>query len=98
MVDRFRVMFLVRRVEVDYVDPARPDDSLCVVTEVQAVGGASVLLRQAVHGPHGLCADLRVRLACVRTDDGKPGRIPPRWRETLAAMRDSRARATMVTD
>jgi acyl-CoA thioester hydrolase len=89
MVGRFALMFMVRRIEVDYLRPARPDESLCVETEVQAVGGATVLLRQAVHGPAGLCADLRVRLACVQTGGNKPGRIPPRWRETLAAMHDA---------
>src|SRR3954467_14056691 len=36
------VMFVVRRIEVDYLRPARLDDSLTVVTESLAVGGASV--------------------------------------------------------
>lgn len=90
MVHRFALMFVVRRIEVDYLRPARPDESLCVETEVQAVGGATVLLRQSVHGPEGLCADLRVRLACVKPGGSNPGRIPPRWRETLAGMHDAR--------
>jgi acyl-CoA thioester hydrolase len=90
MVDRFSLMFMVRRIEVDYLRPARPDDSLFVETEVLAVGGATVLLRQAVHGPDGLCADLQVRLACVQTTGNKPGRVPSRWREVLSAMRDAR--------
>lgn len=94
MVERFGVMFMVRRAELDYLRPARLDDSLVVETEVLAVGGATASLRQAVHGPAGLCADITVRLACVRTGDAqiggsKPGRIPPRWREKLAAMRDA---------
>ncbi len=103
MVGRFSLMFMVRRVEVDYLRPARPDESLCVETEVQAVGGASVLLRQAVYGSKGLCVDILVRLACVqmssRQGGNKPGRIPPRWRETLAAMHDARRPAIgMQTD
>ena len=51
-----------------------------MVTEPLAVGGASVLLRQDVRGPQGSCAVLTVRLACVKPGEGKPGRLPPRWR------------------
>ena len=78
-------MFMVRRVEVDYLRPARLDESLAVLTEPLAVGGASVLLRQVVQGPQGLCALLTVRLACVKRD-GRPGRLPRRWRTVLTAM------------
>jgi acyl-CoA thioester hydrolase len=86
---RFSLMFMVRRVEVDYLRPARIDDLLSIDTEVLAVGGASAELRQTIRGPAGDCAALR--LACVRTDGGnKPGRLPPRWRGVLQAMRDAR--------
>ncbi|MBN8898151.1 MAG: YbgC/FadM family acyl-CoA thioesterase [Rhodospirillales bacterium] len=106
MVERFGVMFMVRRAELDYLRPARLDDSLVVETEVLALGGATASLRQAVYGPDGLCADITVRLACVRIGAGdhagacagiggnRPGRIPPRWRETLAAMRDAAGHTT----
>jgi len=82
----FTLMFVVRRVEVDYLRPARLDDSLIVVTESRAVGGASVLLRQEVRGPEGACAILTVRLACVKPGESKPGRLPQRWRSALTEM------------
>lgn len=74
MTERFGLMFVVRRVEVDYLRAARLDDSLEVETMALEVGGASVLLRQdvrhrGVSGPEGLCARLDVRLACVRIGD-----------------------------
>ncbi len=92
MVGQFGLMFVVRRIEVDYQRAARLDDSLTVVTESVEVGGASVVLRQDVRGAAGSCAVLTVRLACVSTGAGgnKPGRIPPRWRAALTAMRDAR--------
>lgn len=91
LLERFSVMFMVRRIEVDYLRPARLDDRLGIDTEVLAVGGASVQLRQVVRGPAGDCAAITLRLACVRTDAGnKPGRLPPRWRGVLQAMRDAR--------
>jgi acyl-CoA thioester hydrolase len=91
LAERFSVMFMVRRIEVDYLRPARVDDLLSIDTEVLAVGGASVALRQTVRGPMGDCAALMLRLASVRTDGGtKPGRLPPRWHGVLQAMRDAR--------
>ncbi len=107
MVDRFGVMFMVRRLEVDYERGARLDDALTVETEVLEVGGASVRLRQTVRARDGqrdgnggatfgdatsggaVCAVLSVRLACVRLEGIRPGRIPPPWRERLTAMRDA---------
>jgi acyl-CoA thioester hydrolase len=82
----FTLMFVVRRVEVDYLRPARLDDSLIVVTEPVTVGGASVLLRQDVRGTEGSCAVLLVRLACIDPAGGKPGRLPQRWRTALTEM------------
>ena len=90
MVEQFGLMFVVRRIEVDYQRAARLDDSLTVVTESLDVGGASLVLRQDVRGPGGSCAVLTVRLACVMPGGNKPGRIPPPWRAALAAMRDAR--------
>jgi len=43
-------------------------------------------LRQDVRGPNGSCAVLTVRLACVKPEEGKPGRLPQRWRAVLAGM------------
>lgn len=94
MVEHFGLMFVVRRIEVDYQRAARLDESLTVVTESLEVGGASLVLRQDVRGQSGSCAVLTVRLACVRPGDNRPGRIPPRWRAALIAMRDARPAAT----
>ena len=84
LLERFGLMFVVRRVEVDYVRPARVDDSLLVITQPLAVGGATVTLRQDVRGSEGSCAMLTVRLACVSAEQGKPGRLPPLWRRVLS--------------
>ena len=87
------VMFMVRRVEVDYLRPARLDESLTVITEPLAVGGASATLRQDVQGQDGSCAILTIRLACVRQGEGKPGRLPQRWRAVLTEMCNAAAAA-----
>jgi acyl-CoA thioester hydrolase len=83
---QYGLMFVVRRIEVDYVRPARVDDSLLVVTRPLAIGGATVTLQQEVRGPEGSCALLKLRLACVRPGEGKPARLPPLWRRVLSDM------------
>lgn len=89
---RHGLMFVVRRIKVDYLRPARLDDSLVVVTEPLQVGGASVVLRQDVRGADGeSCAVLEVQLACVAPNGEKPARLPSAWRAGLAGMRDARA-------
>jgi acyl-CoA thioester hydrolase len=87
LVERFNLMFMVHRAEIDYVRPARLDDTLTVETETMDVGGATVLLRQTVRGPNGLCATLRIKLACVRIGGNRPARIPPAWRQGMAGLR-----------
>jgi acyl-CoA thioester hydrolase len=87
LVDRFGLMFMVHRAEIDYVRPAMLDDQLVVETETIDVGGASILLRQTVHGPNGVCATLRIKLACVRIGGNRPARIPLKWREMLTVIR-----------
>jgi acyl-CoA thioester hydrolase len=87
LVEQFRLMFMVHRVEMDYVRPAMLDDLLVVETETMDVGGATVLLHQTVCGPNGVCARMRIKLACVQIGGNRPARIPPEWREAMAGMR-----------
>jgi acyl-CoA thioester hydrolase len=87
LVAQHNLMFMVHRAEIDYVRPARLDDTLTVETETMDVGGATVLLRQTVRGPDGLCATLRIKLACVRIGGNRPARIPPAWRQGMAGLR-----------
>jgi len=76
---------MVRRIKVDYLAPARLDDSLVVETKTLAVGGATVELRQDVvrAGDEVLLARIELQLVCGRISDQRPARIPPRWREAM---------------
>lgn len=84
------LFFMVRRVKVDYAAPARLDDSLTVLTAPARIGGATVELVQRVVRGEALLARLDVGLACVRIADGRPARIPPRWRAALARFAGAR--------
>ena len=79
------LFFMVRRIKVDYLAPARLDASLVVETKTLAVGGATVELRQDVvrAGDEVLLARIELQLVCGRISDQRPARIPPRWREAM---------------
>ena len=74
------LIFVVRRVKMDYLRPARLDDLLTVATEPTSMGAATATLRQDFSVGESEVAQLEVLLACVRVADGRPARIPPRWR------------------
>ena len=76
------MVFAVRRVEGDYLAPARFDDVLEVRTTLRALTGARIELAQDVwRGEQRLFAGL-VGLVALR-DDGRPGRIPAQVRAAL---------------
>jgi acyl-CoA thioester hydrolase len=78
------LLFVVRRAKMDYVRPARLDDLLCVTTTPLAIRGASVLLRQDFSVADAPVGSLEILLACVGRADGRPARIPDRFRAVLA--------------
>ncbi len=76
--------FVVQRAEMVYLRPARLDEELVVVTGPWAMGRASVNVQQRFEVAGQAMAVLGIRLACVRQADGRPARIPDRWRAALA--------------
>lgn len=80
------LIFMVRRVKLDYLAPARLDDALSVVTSPRLIRGASVDLRQVVMRNETIIADADLQLACVHAGTGRPARIPARWRDALAGL------------
>ncbi len=101
MMARHNSMLVVRRVEVEYVRPARLDDALLVETRVRALGAATIdlvqdVLRPAEDGSEALLARLVVGLVCVTpggaggTEGLKPARLPPPWRDALAGLSEGK--------
>jgi len=73
---RHGIVFVVRRVEVDFLAPARLFDALDVTFEPERVRRAGLCARQEVRrGGHPL-ARARVDLACLDAASWKPARIP----------------------
>ena len=73
--------FMVRRVNIAYLRPARLDDMLTITTRALHETAATLTLRQDFTLADGTpVATLEVELVCVHPATGKPSRIPPRWR------------------
>ncbi|MSO90819.1 MAG: tol-pal system-associated acyl-CoA thioesterase [Acetobacteraceae bacterium] len=88
LVAQFSRMFVVRRVEMDYLRPARVDDLLVITTSAEDTGGASLILRQTVRAEDGTqLADARVHIACVAVANGAVRRIPREWLTALQSLR-----------
>jgi acyl-CoA thioester hydrolase len=67
-------VFVVRRIEIDYLNPGRLDDLLEVVTQCLQIGGASLTLGQEVRRGDSVLARARVSVVLVSVT-GKPQRL-----------------------
>lgn len=70
------VVFVVRRVEIDYRAPARLFDMLDVGLAIETLGRASLVAQQDVRRGDDLLVEARVDLACVDAVHWRPRRIP----------------------
>ncbi|AWB47654.1 tol-pal system-associated acyl-CoA thioesterase [Gemmobacter aquarius] len=78
------IVFAVRRVEADYLRPARFDDLLRVTTALVELGGARIVLDQAVWRGDEALFTARVVLVCL-SDAGSAARMPADLRALLTA-------------
>ena len=77
------VVFAVRRVEADYLRPARFGDDLMVETRLSAIGGARIVLEQAVLRGGERIFQAEVTLVCL-SEDGHAHRLPAEVRARLS--------------
>ncbi|MEZ5796159.1 MAG: tol-pal system-associated acyl-CoA thioesterase [Paracoccaceae bacterium] len=77
------IVFAVRRVEADYLRPARFAEDLLVVTRLREMGGARIVVDQEVRRGGEMLFQAVVTLVCL-SDDGHAARIPPEVRARLA--------------
>ena len=82
--DERGIVFAVRRVEADYLSPARLDDLLTVTTTLASIGGASLVMDQTVSRGDRTLFAAKVTLVCLGAD-GRAARLPAQTRAALAA-------------
>ena len=76
LLDETGVAFVVRRVEIDYLAPARFNDQLDVAASLHEAGRASFVVRQELMRGVTRLAEAVVTLACVDAVHFKPVKIP----------------------
>lgn len=76
------LVFAVRRVEADYLLPARFDDVLTVRTRLDGLKGASLVMDQQVWRDAQLLFSARVTLVCL-SGTGRAARLPETLRRAL---------------
>lgn len=81
--DEAGIVFAVRRVEADYIKPARFDDALTVVTVATDVSGARILLRQDIYRDSERLFTAMVTLVALG-ESGAPQRLPRQIRRIFA--------------
>lgn len=73
------VVFAVRRVEADYVTPARFDDVLEVRTTLDSLSAAKMVMAQEIWRGDVLIFTAKVLIVCIGAS-GKPVRLPAECR------------------
>jgi acyl-CoA thioester hydrolase len=76
------LFFVVARMQLDFLKPARMDDLLTVETRPLKISAATIELEQVVRREAEILFSARVLVAA--TADGKPRRLPREIREKLA--------------
>ncbi len=76
------IVFAVRRVEADYISPAKFDDELTVSTVVTGATGVRVVMHQQVLRGDEVLFDATVTLVALAAD-GRPARLPAELRQRL---------------
>ena len=82
MIAADHLVLAVRRCEVDYLLPAKLDDSLVVESQVTKIGGASLTLAQRICRDGVELVTLLVTIVCINAA-GRATRLPDRMRQAL---------------
>ncbi len=83
--ERDGVLFVVKRVDIDYRSPGRLDDELLVSAEVVAWGRTSITFRQQVMRGDTCLAEARIVVVCLDTARFRPHPIPQSICEAFSA-------------
>jgi acyl-CoA thioester hydrolase len=73
---RHQVIFVVRSIAVEYLQPARFNEVLDISVELEHVGASQITMSQRAQRGDAVLVEARVRLACVGLPQMKPVRMP----------------------
>lgn len=81
---RFRLVFIVRQLEIAYMKPALLDDLVTVSATVEKMGRVQLTFAQEVRRGAEILVRAAVNVACVGVHDLKPTPFPEEVRKSLA--------------
>lgn len=84
LASRFRLVFIVRQLQIAYMKPALLDDLVTVSAAVEKMGRAQVTFAQEVRRDGEALMRASVNVACVAADSLKPMPFPEEIRASLA--------------
>lgn len=87
---RQQVIFVVRSIAVEYLQPARFNDLLDVSVELEHVGASQITMSQRACRGEVTVAEARVRLACIGLPQMKPTRMPQVLTEKISEISETR--------
>lgn len=73
-----KIVWVVRRMEIDFQKPARMDDVLTIETRTEKIAGARIFMAQDLKRGGTLLVKARVEAAIIG-EDGRPKRFPAEW-------------------
>lgn len=79
------ISYVVQRLNLHYLAPAKLDDQVLVSAEPMASSRVSMTFRQQVvrAADHQLLCEAEVRVACIALDTGRPRRLPENMQSIL---------------
>ncbi|MGQ9371488.1 YbgC/FadM family acyl-CoA thioesterase [Azospirillum sp. A39] len=91
LLDGQGVSFAVRRAKIDFVAPARLEDTLEVETRIADIGGASFAVAQSARRDGRILARADLTIATINRA-GRAARLPPAVREALTTLQQRQTR------
>ncbi len=79
----FSCIFVVRRIEIDYLKPAILDDLLTLRSTILEMKNTSFVMHQCLYRGEEKISDIHVVLVCVDTKNYKPVRLPESVKEAF---------------
>ncbi len=73
-----RIVWVVRRMEIDFRGPARMDDVLTIETRTAEISGARIVMAQRIRRGAALLIEAKVEAAII-SSSGRPRRFPKDW-------------------
>jgi acyl-CoA thioester hydrolase len=73
-----KLVWIIRRMEIDYKAPAKIDDILTIETRTLEISGARIVMGQEIFCEGKLLCTARVEAALVN-GEGRPRRFPSNW-------------------